>query len=591
MMVSTVKIDGVRRGEDSWAVAAFHPYAKHAELKFFNGYADLRPKNGTVQWHVNEALKGRSVAWEFEIAKAQVINAEKSGSDRANERRFLEIVPRYDDGGNQFSLKIPATRLSTLRVEIPKGESFQPSLLAGDRVLAEGTIGDYRAHPGIELNELHGPIVVYSGTNKPTFLQTTISIGLQNAKVTTKLTGPTYRFRHRASVPTKNRDDFLHARVAVSFDQQAVISRNYLIARGKNDLNRIGAHLGSLDPDNPKRTRLPDSTTFGFVPDSNLAYQVHWGSGVRFWDTRTHETSGEFIPHELREDTTMGPAVSPSGNVMVTRSQLDHLQFWDIETREPITKEIKQAGNVYSMRFSSNGKWFFSRAGGKLTIWEPKTGTLVAGGLRQDIYSFAYLSSTNQMVTVEAEKKGEAGWRSELVIRAGDRFAESRRIQLSARAIQAKWIDETHLLVIGDNDTWPTEPSDGKDFLYLVSLADKPEIQTLIRHAWIRDIEISPNGKHFIVRTRDETSCWQLGKQEPNWTQPGEHSVSFGDANWVLLHNGPLIAYSPSDGRELWRTEHIAMFQVSGSNIWTCNANEMVVWQVEDETDKPVKLR
>ena len=356
-------VDGILRGTDSWAIPTTHTYGKNRELKVFDGFVDLKPKDGTVQWSLNQALKGRSVKWAFEVAKAKVIELDEAAAGDKDVKWILELVPHYDDNGDQFSRKLPVTRLSTIRVAIPNGQSAIPKLTAGDRVRVEGTIGDYAANQGVQLADFTGPIVVYKRKDEDASLQTTVSIGLRKAKVTTTQAASSFKIRKLSSVPTINKYD-KHTRVAVSIDQKSVLAR---VPDGERSgragilfKQRYGVYLSSLDAKDPKRTRLGDPY-FGFVPKSNLAYLVSWGDGVQFWDTRTHTRSGDYIPHELREDTTIGPALSPSGKVMVTRSQLNHLQFWNIETRKPITKEIKQAGTVYGMEFSSDGKWFFSK--------------------------------------------------------------------------------------------------------------------------------------------------------------------------------------------------------------------------------------
>ena len=397
-----------------------------------------------------------------------------------------------------------------------------------------------------------------------------------------------FQFHKLLSVPTIEKDAFTNARVAVNIDQKSVLSRNLLVTAGggADERDRIGAYLWSLDQEKPQRTQLPDSTTFGFVPGSALAYQVQWGDGVRFWDTRTHTVSGDYLPHELREDTTIGPAVSPDGKVMVTRSKLDHLRFWDIETRQPITPEIKQAGTVYGMAFSSDGKWLFCKTHKQLTIWESDTGKLAAGPLSHNIYSFAYSRNNNQLVTLQNNDEQEDVWRSELVIRSDDRFAEVGRLALEGHARQASWVDESHLLVVADNKMPGDEGpySYGRKLIYLVSLApDNPQVSTLMRRNWISNVHVAPDGGYFIIRTRQETSCWKVGQPKPVWSQPGNHLVYFGDNDWVLLHDGPVIAYSLSSGNQIWRTEPVGIVRVIGSHIWTCNENRMELWKVESQ--------
>ncbi len=397
------------------------------------------------------------------------------------------------------------------------------------------------------------------------------------------------KFQKVASLESPGEDLSL-ARVSVSLDQNAVLAR---VQTGDQDtrLSRVRTRrydvvLQDLNAKSPRRTSLGDHY-FGFVPKSNLAFEVSWGTGVRFWNTRTHTPSGDYMPHALREDTTILPAVSPDGKVMVTRSQLDHLQFWNIETRQPITEEIKQPGMVSSMRFSADGKWFFSRARGGLSIRDPRTGDLVVADIRHDASGYAYLSASKQLLTVQNDHDDESGWHSELVIRGGKAFAERRRIEMDGQAQKAAWIDKSHILVVGRN---PDLRSNERETLYVVTLSDnKTDVRTLLHYNWIREAVVAPDRTHFVVRTREETSCWKVGDREPVWTQTGDHLVSFGDRDWVLFHNGPAVAYSLADGSELWRGEDVRLCKVFGSKIWVCNDKEMEIWQVEPDAqpEKP----
>lgn len=75
-----------------------------------------------------------------------------------------------------------------------------------------------------------------------------------------------------------------------------MISRNYIVAGSvemiewlKRHPERRGARLFRLDPEKAKLTRLPESTRFGFIPDSKMAYLVRCDGSVQLWDTSTHK--------------------------------------------------------------------------------------------------------------------------------------------------------------------------------------------------------------------------------------------------------------------------------------------------------------
>jgi len=218
-------------------------------------------------------------------------------------------------------------------------------------------------------------------------------------------------FRKVLTMPAENHNDFRHAVIAVSNEQKSLFSRNLIVTdREDPKANSSGLHLWSLGLDKPKRTKLGDSTTFGFIPKSTAGYAVNWGEGVVLWDTRTHTQIGKPFPHELREDTMPLPAISPDGEVMVTRSELKQLQFWDLKTHKPITPAIAQRGIVWSMEFSVDGKWLFSdNSPNELNVWDARTGKLVAGPFRHDaaVDPTMYTPGAQQLVTVENSNQKE----------------------------------------------------------------------------------------------------------------------------------------------------------------------------------------
>ena len=52
-----------------------------------------------------------------------------------------------------------------------------------------------------------------------------------------------------------------------------------------------------------------DAGAIGFIPHSNLAYTADWNK-MQLWNQKNALESGEGFPHELREDTVIGPAIS-----------------------------------------------------------------------------------------------------------------------------------------------------------------------------------------------------------------------------------------------------------------------------------------
>lgn len=391
-------------------------------------------------------------------------------------------------------------------------------------------------------------------------------------------------FRKVLSVPAANKDDFKHAVVGVSNELMSAFTRNYIVTGGRN-VRSSGLHLWTLDAKKPKRTKVGDGTEFGFVPNSTLAYFVSWGNGVVFWDTRTHTRIGEAIPHALREDSTLAPAVSPRGDVLAVREQLDSLRFWDLRTRSPISGGIEQDGMVVAMEFSTDGKWFFSRTSNRtLKVWEPRTGRLVGGPFRTNINP-TYAPESQQLATFENNKTSAAVWRSEGVIRLGKNWSTIKRVQLAGHAREAHWIDDRHLLVVADDK----EPdarrpiSYGRKIVYVVPVdGEKAMPRTVLRQGWIRSAAVAPDRKHFLTST-NETRCWKLGEKDPVWSVPGRHQVSFGGGDTVLLTGGGAAAvFSLTNGKELWRQENVEKARIQGSTVWVFSEAGIDLWKMDE---------
>ena len=389
------------------------------------------------------------------------------------------------------------------------------------------------------------------------------------------------------SVPTGSKHDFKHAVVSVSNEQNSLFSRNYIVTGGEN-VWPSGLHLWTLDAKHPKRTKVGDGTVFGFIPNSTLAYYVSWGRGVFFWDTRTHTRVGDAIPHELREDTKVSPAVSPDGKYMATRSKLDHLQFWDLRTRKPISAEIKQEGIVADLEFSADGKWLFSKTYKHLKVWDPKTGKLAGGPFRHDTNP-AYAPTSQQLATFENYEGAPAVWHSEVLIRSGKEWSVIKRFEIAGYASRAHWIDGTHLLVAA----YGKKPPYGGMFVHVVPLeGDKPEVQTVLRDNWIPIAAVAPDGKHLLTSTNEASCCWKLGEKQPvlsvPWPRysvpwPRFRRVFFGDKDWVLLTGGgTAVVHTLADGKECWRKENVETARVQGSTIWLFSETSVELWRMGD---------
>ena len=336
-------------------------------------------------------------------------------------------------------------------------------------------------------------------------------------------TTPALSFRKVMSAPAEFDDNFTHAVIAVSAEHKSLIARNCIRVDSGEQIRwlrehpeRRGNRLFGLDPVNAGPTHLPDSTRFGFIPNSPMAFLVSCTSSVRLWDTREHKNLEVEFPHQMASESAgPNPAVSPDGRIMVTQTS-NTLRLWDLQTLKAAGPELEHDW-CWDLAFSSDGKWLFTRGVRQVRIRSARTGEPVAGPFRHDLIAggFAYEAGSQRLATFENNSEEDAVWSSAAVIRSGQDWSDTERIELSGRTREARWIDGSHILVISD----VKQPGENAPYTYdkntvsLITLkGDKPEVQVVTRHRWIRNAAVAPDAEHLIVTTRDWTSCWQLGE-------------------------------------------------------------------------------
>ena len=323
-----------------------------------------------------------------------------------------------------------------------------------------------------------------------------------------------------------------------------------------------------------------DAGAIGFIPNSNLAYIADWNN-LQVWNQKTALPSGEGFPHELREDTVMGPAISPDGKFLVTRNEMTSLRFWKLETRKGIGPEHVHDSEVSQLQFSADSKWCFARAG-SLSIWNPMTGERVAGQIRNNIYTTAYLPTRQHLVTFEHDRKDPSS-KSKVMIRSGTSdWSIVRQFELPGQARGAEWIDQDRLLVVG------TEVGEKyKTVAFVVHLDHETPGFDVVHNSDYRifDFAITKDRQHLVTISIGKVSCWRIGDTKPKWENAWtgkfwRKRVFATDSDWVMAHarGEDAIAYSIEDGTELWRKKEVIYANTDGDHILVTDKNGAEVW-------------
>ena len=315
----------------------------------------------------------------------------------------------------------------------------------------------------------------------------------------------------------------------------------------------------------------------GFV-NNEIAYTADWDS-VRLWDTKSSEQIGDIIPHQLREDTIISPAISPDGKYIATRATMNSIQLLDVKSRELIGEQRKYSSEVHSIRFSDDGKFLMVRAGGSLYAINPETGEELAGPINSGwlIYHFA---KQQKLITTEQTEEGVY----KLVIRATDQkdWPETHRSKLPGRLKRVVALNGNKILIQASKDDYTPA-------LFTISL-DKPgtrvEVETNADRAF--GVIVPQDKRHWICSNIRNISCQKFGEAKPVWRKP----VPPSGANLYLspLDNQYFIIrdkqenfgiYQIADGSEVWKLAGVKRFTKYKNKLALCTNNGVEIWEME----------
>ena len=417
--------------------------------------------------------------------------------------------------------------------------------------------------------------------------------------VTCDLNADDFTFRHVASMPTSYDDNFRHAVVAVSAEQTALIARNYMRVGSPQQINwlrdhpeRRGNRLFTRNAENDEPTHLTDSTTFGFIPNSSLAYALICNGRIYFWDTESKRKLTTELTHDVASECAgPGPAVSPDGKLIATQT-MDALQLWHVPSFERAAGDVEKNWSR-DMAFSSDGLFLFHREKHQLSVRNAKSGQLIVAPFRHDLIckGFCYSAESQRIVTIENSSQKEAEWSSTAVIRSIADGSELNRVVLPAISREAMWLSPNQILVVADEKHSDRQPpyTYGRNSVYMISLkGNDASISLIDRHSWIRNLKVNQGSQSYIVQTRDWTNCRKIDESAPVWARSPSEYAAFGDGNWVLLQHGrTAIVCSLTDGKELRRWNDVELSRVDGPSIWLLRNENADVWHVETRKPTP----
>jgi hypothetical protein len=315
----------------------------------------------------------------------------------------------------------------------------------------------------------------------------------------------------------------------------------------------------------------------GFV-NNEIAYTADWNS-VRLWDTNSGQQIGDPIPHELREDTIIHPAINPTGKCIATRATMKSVQLWDVATRRLKGKQMNYSTENHSIRFSDDGLLLFVNTGGSLYAIDSETGEDVAGPITSE-WQFSHFPKQQKLVTTE--QVGEGLY--QLVIRSTVRqgWPETHRSDLPGTLTRMVTLNDNRVLV-------QTSKKDHTPAIFIFRL-DKPETRNEVETNADRafGLVVSQDKRHWICSNIRNISCQEFGKAKLVWqkqVQPSgydQHLYPFDSEHFVIRDKQENFGiYKVADGGEVWNQAGVKRFSLTKNMIALCKSDGIEIWGME----------
>ena len=135
-------------------------------------------------------------------------------------------------------------------------------------------------------------------------------------------------------------------------------------------------------PRGTPKNHAGDVVSAAISPDGKFALTGDW-DGAKVWDVATGELRYDMLAHEVREDTVVGPVISPDGRTIATRSPLEGIRLWNSASGNSRSESLSHGDVVWRIVFSPDSKHVASFGGSVVRIWDVESGKPVGEPLRE----------------------------------------------------------------------------------------------------------------------------------------------------------------------------------------------------------------
>lgn len=300
--------------------------------------------------------------------------------------------------------------------------------------------------------------------------------------------------------------------------------------------------LSTGQPRGNPQSHAGDVVSAEISPDGIFALTGDW-EGAKVWNVATGELRYPMLAHEVREDTVVGPVISPDGRTIATRSPFEGVRLWDAKTGHPRGESMPHGEFVWRMLFSPDSQWVASLGGSAARIWEVETGKPVGEPLRQ-ISDLAF--HPHDPIVAVCRQDGQLLLREFVT---GKELAELT----NDTPLHSVQFDQTgrHLLTM----------SSAVATLWRDAATDQPKRSVLNHGRGLFAASFSPDGKSLLTAGHSLLRIWQVDTQNPLW----ERSSLSDDGRW-RANRLKSASFGPDSRSVLVRTENNTANVFAASN-------------------------
>ncbi|MBL8890283.1 MAG: hypothetical protein JNL67_09905 [Planctomycetaceae bacterium] len=315
----------------------------------------------------------------------------------------------------------------------------------------------------------------------------------------------------------------------------------------------------------------------GFVNDE-VGYTADWKS-LRLWDANTGQQIGDSIPHQLREDTVIQPAIHPTGRYLATRATMTSVHLWNVADRRPIAEPMHFSAEVQAIRFSDDGLFLFVNTEGTVHAIGADNGKTVAGPIASTGL-FQYFPKQQRLVTTEQTSTAV----NQLVVRSTDQqgWPETHRATLSGTLVRFLAIHDDQVLVHTTKNNRTPE-------LFAFRI-DEPEtrieIETTADRAF--GLVVPPDSRYWISTNIRDIKCQEFGKSEPLWQKQippsgfDQHLYPLDNEHFAIRDKQEHFSiYKVADGSEVWRQAGVKQCRLTKNLLALCKSDGVEIWRME----------